>query len=197
MTTQQTKKQTLTTYLIYFTIALLIINFVLIFLPYLEIYQPSFKKTNPILGITTYEDWYTDTASMATFVFPILLPGIPYLFSILSLLSRNKNSSFFKIKDGTLTKPVHFILLKFSAIISAISLIVIYSTSQDAIADLVEHGAYCRLTFFGILNIICTLVFIVLLFVFSHKTKSMFVLVNKTQVDVVEKEQATMTQEIE
>ncbi len=170
-------KQKATKFLIYVTIGLLIVNFILMFLPFVEVYQPSSKKT--VLGVTTYEGWYTDSARIVSLIYPIILTGIPYLCSIISF--RNKKNSFFKIINNTVEKPIRFFWLKFAAIVNAFSIWMVYSEAQSNIGYLIEHGAYCHITTFGVLNICCTIVFLICLFILSHKTKSMFTLVNKTQ----------------
>lgn len=187
-------KRTLNTYLIYAAIALLIINFLLIFIPFVKVYQPSYSKT--VLGITTYEGWDTQSAPMAFFIFPLLLSGIPYLCSIISLsvdLKRKDNcpkkSALMKMKNNTLTKPTHFFWLKFASIANIFAMWITYSQLKSRVHYYEEHGAYCHLTFGGILNIICTISFVVLLFVLSSKSKKMFVIVSKSQmaeINVVE-----------
>lgn len=177
-------KQDFTKYLIYAAIALLIINFLLIFLPFIEIYQPSYSKTT-ILGDKTYEGWYTQSAPMASFIFPIFLTGIPYLCSIVSLLTelskKNGKNIFIKIKNNKLDKPLRFFWLKFASIANAVTMWIVFVMGQSEVEYLEKYGAYCHMTFFGILNVICTVAFMVVLFVLSHHTKLMFTLVNKEQ----------------
>ena len=184
MTCSTQIRQDSTKYLIS-TIALLIINFLLMFLPFVEVYQPSYSKT--VLGVTTYEDWYTQSAPMAMLVFPLFVTGIPYLCSIISLLvslkKKNNKNSFIKIKNNTFNKPIRFFWLKFASIANAIAMWLSYSTLKSSVEYLEKHGAYCRITFFGFMNIICTIAFIVLLFVLSHKTKSVFILISKEQTE--------------
>ena len=184
MTQSTQSKQDKMKYLIYIAIALLFINFVLIFLPFIKIYQPSYSET--VLGITKYKGWYTQFAPMVMFIFPIFFTGIPYLCSIVSVSKsfkmKNNKNSFFKIKNNTLNKPIKFFWLKFGAIANAVAMWIVYSQAQSAVRVYDKYGAYCSITFFGILNILCTVAFIVLLFVLSRKTKAMFTLVNKTQM---------------
>lgn len=179
----QTPKST-AKYMSYAAIALLIINFILIFLPFVEIYQPSYSKN--VLGVTTYEDWYTQSAPMVMFIFPVFLTGIPYLCSIISFSSslrkKNNKNVFLKVINNAVDKPIRFFWLKFGAIANALAMFGVYSMLKSEVEYLEKHGAYCNLTFFGILNILCTIAFIVLLFVISRKTKSMFTLVNKAQI---------------
>ncbi len=155
-------------YMIYGTITLLIINYILMFLPFIEVYQPSYSKT--VLGVTTYGGWYTQLAPMIMFIFPVFLTGIPYLCSIISISTsfrkKNNKNSFFKIINNTIDKPIKFFWLKFAAIANVFSMWIVYSMLQGEVGYLEKHGAYCHLTFFGIMNIICTVVFIV--FLFAH-----------------------------
>ncbi len=192
---EQATKNT-TKYLIYLTIGLLMINFILIFLPFVKVYQPSYSKT--VLGVTKYEGWYTQSAPMVMFIFPIFLTGIPYLCSMISVSNeftkKNNKNSFFKIKNNTLTKPIRFFWLKFASILNLIMMWYAFSNSLDQVAPYMDHGAYCHITFWGVLNIICTIGFIVCLFVLSRQTKSMFTLVNKGQLETTETQQ---TNEIE
>lgn len=177
-------KQDTTKYLIYIGIVLLFINFILLFLPFMKVYQPSYSET--VLGVTTYKGWYTQSAPMVMFIFPIFLTGIPYLCSIISVATsfRKKNSKnkFFKIKNNAVDKPIKFFWLKFGAIANAIAMWIVYSQAQSTVRLYDEHGAYCNITFFGILNILCTAAFFVMLCVLTRKTKAMFTLVNKTQI---------------
>lgn len=192
-------KQDMTKYLIRSVIALLFINFILMFLPFIKVYQPSYSQTN-MFGVTTYKEWYTESASMIKFIFPIFLTGIPYLFSIISLAisikKKNCKNIFFKIKNNTLNKPVKFFWLKFGAIANVFSMWIAHSQIKSMVKMYDEYGAYCNITFFGIVNIICTLAFIVVLFVLSHKTKAMFALVNKSQM-AAEAIQQNQVKEIE
>lgn len=198
MTQSTHPKQESIQYPVYATIALLIVNFILMFLPFIEVYQPSYSKT--VLGVTTYEGWYTQLSSMAMFVFPVFLTGIPYLCSMSSTFTsfrkKNNTSSFFKIINNAVEKPIKFFWLKFAAIANVFDIWIVYSVLQGEVGYLEKHGAYCHLTFFGILNIICTIVFIVLLFALSHKTKTMFTLVHKDQISITD-HQATQENKIE
>ncbi len=188
MTQSTQAQQDKSKYLIYGTIALLIINFILLFLPFIEVYQPSYSKT--VLGVTTYEGWYTQLAPMVMFIFPAFLTGIPYLCSINSVSTsfrkKNNKNSFFKIMNNTVEKPIKFFWLKFASIANCFAMWIVYSMLKDEVGYLEKHGAYCHLTFFGILNIVCTVVFIVLLFILSRKTKTMFTLVNKDQISITD-----------
>ncbi len=188
-------KQTVSKYLIYTAIILLIVNFILLFLPFAEVYQPSYKQT--VLGTTTYGGWYTSSAPMVMFIFPIVLTGIPYLCSIISLLiaalSKKKNSknSFFKIKNNTLNKPIKFFWLKFAAIANVIAMLIVYSMLNEQVGYLQEHGAYCHITFFGILNFVCSIIFFILVRVLSRKTKGMFAFVDKVYIPIADTQQET------
>ena len=195
--TQLTKSnQDKTKYLLYITIALLFMNFILMFLPFAEIYQPSYSKT--VFGVTTYENWYTQSAPMVMFISPVFFTGIPYLCSIISiaasLKNRNSKNNFLKIKNNTVDKPIRFFWLKFGAIANAIEMLSVYLMLQNGVKYLEKYGAYCRLTFFGVLNVLCTAAFIVSLFALSRHTKSMFVLVNKTQISTNDIQQVNENQ---
>ena len=178
-------KQNMTKYLVYAAIALLIINFLLLFLPFIEIYQPSYSET--VMGVKTYGGWYTQRAPMVTFIVPVFLTGIPYLCSIISvstsLRKKNGKNVFMKIKNNELEKPARLLGLKFAAVANLITMLSVYSMSLSEVGSLAKYGAYCNITFFGILNIVFTVVFIIVLFVLSRKTKAMFTLVNKSQLE--------------
>ena len=148
------------------TIALLVLNLVLVFLPFVEVYQPSQSVT--ILGQTTYEGWYTQRAPMALFIFPLVVTALPYIISLCTF----KKSGFAKMLNGTLNKPAKFRLLKFGAVMNLLMMAIFYFSMQDQVYPYVKHGAYCKLNFFGWVNIIFTLVFLVALFILSFKSKT-------------------------
>lgn len=183
--------QRISKYLVYAAFCLLIVNFLLIFFPFIEIYQPSYKVTT--FGGTVYEDWHTDRAPMTQFVIPIYFTGIPYLCSIISLAVswRNKKSinNLVKIKNNTFTKPIRFFWLKAASIINLITMSYVFNNALNSVASLVTdgadgkiilfgilvgNGAYAKITLFGFLNFVCTFSLVVILFVLSRKTKSMF-----------------------
>ncbi len=202
--TQQTphaqgiNKQDIKKYLVYAAIALLALNFLLLFLPAIVTYQPHVKKTSS-LGIT-YDNWHTDRASMVDYLFPVFLTFIPYLGCLFDLITYKlswkkkellqkkfySGKDFIQLLDNTLAKPARFILLKFAAIAHVVVLLIAYAVTKSEAADLawsikynVENGnvledveeVYCHITAFGILNIICSIVFLVLLFVLSYFSK--------------------------
>lgn len=115
------------------------------FLPFIEVYQPSYSKT--VLGVTTYEGWYTQLAPMVMFIFPVFLTGIPYLCSIISVSTsfrkKNNKNSFFKIINNTVEKPIKFFWLKFAAIANGFAMWIVYSMLQGEVGYLEKHGAYC------------------------------------------------------
>lgn len=185
MTQTQTMrpKTDLTGYLVRVAIILLLINFLLIFLPFVEVYQPSYTKTT--LEGKTYEGWYTESASPVMFVVPVLITGIPYLCYIISLFvalnKKTDKNSFLKLKSKTLTKPLHFAWLKVAAIANVITLGIVFLILKGEMDYLEKYGAYCRMTFWGVLNILCSVAFVVLLFVLSRMTSKMFKLVRTAQ----------------
>ena len=197
MTQSTQTKQKVTTYLVYAIVALMFIDFLLIFLPFLEVRQPSYSET--LLGVTTYKGWYTQSASMAEFIVPLVLPGIPYLCSLASfsasLRKKNGKSVFVKIKNGTLEKPIRFFWLKFSAIANVVIMWIFFSFTSSEVDYLVKHGAYCRITFFGVLNIVFTIILAILLFILSITTKAMVTSVNATQTDTEENSQLELIEE--
>lgn len=176
-------KQDTTKYLVYLAIALLFVNFILLFVPFLKVYQPSYKKTQ--FGVTTYEGWYTQSSPMISFIVPAFLPGIPYLCSISSVSAsfrkKNNKNVFFKILNNSIEQPVKFVGLKLGAIANAMIMAIIYSIVKSEAETYAEAGAYCNMTAFGIINIICTVAFLVLLFILSNETKNMFTYVNKSE----------------
>ncbi len=184
MTQSPNPTQDKTKYLAYAAIVLLIINFTLLFLPSIKVHQPSYSKT--LLGVTTYHDWYTEFAPMTKFIVPIILPGIPYLCSIASIgasfRKKNNKNVFFKIINNEIDKPIKFLLLIIGSIVNVITSFIIYSVLSDRVEYLEKHGAYCRFTVFGILNICCSILLTLILLILSFKTKSMFTLVSKEQL---------------
>lgn len=196
---QKFSKQDIKKYLVYTTIALLVLNFLLLLLPAIETYQPHIEKTS-ILGVT-YDNWHTDSASMIDIIFPVFLTALPYLAYLGDLIAyklpwKKKESfqkkfypgkDFIQLLDNTLAKPARFILLKFAAIAHVVVLLIAYAVTKSEANDLawrikynVEKGnvlgdtgeVYCHITVFGILSIICSVIFLVLLFVLSHISKS-------------------------
>ena len=174
------KKSDTMKYLLYAAIALLLLNFILIFLPFMEIYQPSYSKT--VLGQTTYEDWYTRSAPMALFIVPIFLPGIPYVCAMARL--KSKKSPFNKLKTQAFTKKQRFGWLKLGSIFNLFMMIMMWNTAQDTVRPYEEVGAYCRMTIFGVLNFICTLAFIIVLFMLSRKSKAMIPVIANQQGEI-------------
>lgn len=187
--TNQTKNtaKTVTDILVYVAIALLIVNLLLAFLPAVEVYQPSQKKT--VLGVTTYEGWHTTHASMITFIFPIFVTVLPYICSIARL--RSEKSVLMKFKNRTLTKPIRLFWLKFGSILNLVLIFSFYTQLLGDVSPYIKHGAYCRLTVWGIMNIICTVLFIVVLFILSFKSKSMFVMVKTEQIAMADIEESS------
>ncbi len=181
------QKSQISKYLIYAAIILLILNFILIFLPFVKTYQPTQSKTN-IFGETTYEGWHTTHVPAALTGISIFTTAIPYLCSIIaliiSLIRKRNKSAFFKILNDDLKKPIRFFWLKFASIVNLIIIIYLFTETyvSMAIAEYWEYGAYCKLTFFGVLNIICSLAFVISLIIITRKTKSMFVYVNTSQI---------------
>ena len=169
-------KQNVSKYLIYATFVLLIVNFLLIFLPFVEVYQPSQKVTT--LGAITYEGWYTDRASMATFIVPIFFTGIPYICSIISFASSSRKektkNNLAKLKENSFTKPIRFFWLKAASIINLVMMIYVLFNALDQTASLTEYGAYAKITLFGIFNFFSTIALIIILIVLSKKTKAIF-----------------------
>lgn len=157
---------------IYVAIFLLVINFILVFLPFIEVYQPSYKKI--VLGVTTYGGWGTTSAPMAIFIFPLLTTAIPYLIALIGLLPKlRKKSSFTRIVNVDNKKPVRLFWLKFAAITNLIMMWKVYTEALDGILEYMEHGAYCNITSLGWANVIFTIIFIVVLFLLSNKSKKM------------------------
>lgn len=195
---QAINKQDIKKYLVYAAIALLALNSLLLLLPAIETYQPHIQKTS-ILGIT-YDNWHTDSASMIDIVFPAFLTFLPYLAYLGDLIAYKlpwkkkellqkkfyPGKDFIQLLDNTLAKPARFILLKFAAIAHVVVLLIAYAVTKSEADDLagriksnVENGkvledveeVYCHITAFGILSIICSIVFLVLLFVLSYFSK--------------------------
>lgn len=174
MNQEQQPLKNSTRYFIYATIILLIFSFISLFLPFVEIYQPSYSRT--ALGVTTYEDWYTQLAPPLLFILPILTTFIPYFCSIISLLASPRKASknnFKKLKNNTLRKPIRFFWLKFASITYILEMWMFYSIMKGDIDYLEKHGAYCKITPFGIVAILCTALLVILLFLLTKKTKSM------------------------
>lgn len=178
-------KQDLIKYLALGGIALLVINLIFSFLPFVEVYQPSYKETS-ILGIVTYKGWHTDTASMAIFVIPIFLTIIPYSIELFLLgYSSRKNvnyGGFTKIINNRVDKPIRFITPIIGAVSNLVVMPIIYALLNSDITDeLEEAGAYCKLTAIGIMSIVFSVLLIVLLIVLSVMAKNTYGTVNRTQ----------------
>lgn len=179
-------KQDLLKYFALGGIALIIINLIFSFLPFVEVYQPSYKKTSPLLGIVTYEGWHTDTASMVSFIIPIFLTIIPYTIelSLLGYSFRKKLNygGFAKIINDRIDKPIRFISSIIGAAFNIIVMPIIFALINSEIeGDLKEAGAYCKMTVVGIMSIITSVLLIVLLIVLSVMAKKTYTTVNRTQ----------------
>ena len=72
----QTNQNT-TKYLAYVAITLLIINFILIFVPFMAVFAPT--EGGKLLGFQIYKEWKKEFISSATFVFPVFLTVIQAL----------------------------------------------------------------------------------------------------------------------
>ena len=168
--------QTLTKYLTYAALILLILNFALMFFPFLEVYQPSYKQTT-FEGIT-YSGWYTSSLAPWMLLFPILTTAIPYFCSIISApiscARRRGKNNLVKIIRSNVTKPIHFFWLKIATAANIYFMGKAYIECLFEVLDLKVEGAYCNLTFLGCVHIFSSLAFIVLLFVLSQRTKKMF-----------------------
>ncbi len=186
-------KQGTIKYLIYATIILLFINFIFLFLPFVEIYIPSSYKT--ILGHTIYEGWHIESEAMINNALLFILIGIPYIFSIIAILNSLKEktykNTFLKIMNNNIEKPIKLTWLKFGAIVNVICVLGIYLDYSNQIATYSEHGAYCHMTVWGIMNILLALIFTICLFVLSNKIKTMINIHNGVKTETTEEQQVT------
>lgn len=167
-------------YVVYAAIALLIVNFILMFVPFLKINIP-FEKSYSWLAGTTYSDWHKINLPGVACVG--LVTVISYLCSIIALIislkEKNNTSGFFKILNDAVDRPIKFTWLKIGAILNIVSvplnkilLDLIFEMSDVSIDDIPD--AYIRLTFWAVLNIILTVAFVVLLYYLSYKVRSTF-----------------------
>lgn len=108
---------------------------------------------------------------------------ISYLCSIIALIislkEKNNTSGFFKILNDAVDRPIKFTWLKIGAILNIVSVPLnkvlfnlILDISDVSVSDI--PGAYIRLSFWAVLNIILTVVFVVLLYYLSYKVRSTF-----------------------
>ena len=108
-------KQTLTKSLVYLALSLMLINFILLFLPCIEYRMPSYKETT-IFG-TEYKGWYTEGVSPFKIAIPAIVFGLPLALSILTYFS-SRSTQLNRITSDTVTQPSRFLLLKFGAIVN-------------------------------------------------------------------------------
>ena len=159
---------------------LLLVNVLLICRPTIEVYQPRYSKT--VMGVTTYEGWFTDTMSMLEFIFP----PIPYIISLIALSNKKKNV-FIKLFNGECKKSPNFFLIIATAIINLGLFTSYYSDTLDAAARYTEHGAYCRLTGWGQGFVVCTIILLVVAVILSIMAKIVFMKKSKeTPLEPVE-----------
>lgn len=183
VTEQQKAEKAALRRLIFGAAVLLALNFILLFLPVIKVYQPSYVKT--VFGEKIYGGWYTQWAPMVEFIIPAFLPGIFYLYHLsrffTDIRKKSDKSVFTQISKGTLKKPARFTWLKFAAIANIIILLIIYKSLCGDVRSMEDYGAYCHLTFFAWLNIVCSAALAIVLFMLSNKTKSMFMFVSVEQ----------------
>ena len=174
--TQQKSK--LSMYLIYAAIALLIINCILIFIPFVKIYQPSSSKT--VLGVTTYEGWFIESASMAKFIFPLFFT-LPHAFAIGSFRMKKEKSPFIKILKNKVDKPIRFIPLFLTSFANLISMLALFDYLKNEVSVYEKYGAYCHFTAAGVISVIFTIALILVLFVLSYLSTRMVATTNEAE----------------
>ncbi len=179
------QKTKLVMYLLYAAITILIINFVLAFIPFVKVYQPSYSKT--LFGETTYGGWFIDSASMAKFIFPLIFI-LPYAFSIGSFVIKREKSPFVKILKNEVRKPPCFISLLLAAFANLISMFILFIYLKSEVSIYEEHGAYCHFTVGGILSIIFTVALVLVLLFLSHLSTRMITTMNETTNEKIEGE---------
>ena len=165
-----------TVYLVYAAIALLIINFFLVFLPFAEVYQPAYKKT--VMDQVTYEGWYTDRASMFTFIFPLLFV-LPYSLEIGRFFRKKEKSTLAKMMNNTLEKPALFKGILIGAVGYLISMGYLFFKLWGKALVYEEYGAYCHFTAGGVINIIFTVALLAVISVLTYLSRRRFASVNQ------------------
>ena len=166
--------------LIYGVIALLIVNTLLIFIPFAEIYQPSYRETT--LGVTTYKGWYVQSASLVKFLFPVLFI-FPYLSAIGGFMKKKDKSPLVKIMTNKVTKPIYFRGLILAALANLISVFALFNALANKANTYEEYGAYCHFTTGGVLYVVFAIALILVLCALSTLSSKMIV-----ADDIAEKE---------
>lgn len=168
----------------YMGVAVLILNLIFMFIPFVtygldmdgmhESYS-MFRCTWEMITLGVENDGPAALIIVAVFS----IPGIIYICSTVSaLLSRftkiKRKSPLINIADNNVQKRSRFVLLKLGAILNLLFIIFWHAEFKSELSSsMLELGAFCRLTFFGWLNIILTVYFIVLLFVLSSASKAL------------------------
>ncbi len=171
MTNEKTKHPTATLIkgLVYLAISLLLINVVLaLFIPALEVYQPS--KGNTDLGI--YVDWYVNTATMLEFIFPIIFI-LPQALVVGGVVRKKENSPLVKMLNNTVDKPIKFKMAIVSTVAYLISMYLVYILLKNDISVYEKQGGYCRFTAGGVISIIVNIVIVLVLVALSLLSKQM------------------------
>ena len=156
--------------LIYGAIALLIVNTLLIFIPFAEIYQPSYSETT--LGVTTYKGWYIQFASPVKFLFPVLFI-FPYLSAVGAFMQKKDKSPFIKIMTNKVTKPIYFRGLILAALANLISIFALFNALADKANAYEKYGAYCHFTTGGVLYVVLAIALILVLCALSSLASKM------------------------
>ncbi len=170
--------------LVYAAFALMLINFFAIFIPYVEIYQPSYSEKN-LLGTVEYGGWFTSSASLFKFIVPVFF-SIPYLITAEGLLQKKENNSLFKLLSNKVDAPIGFKLLL--APIANLAFLYFSFNYLERKASVYEaHGGYCHFTAGGTLYIICAIALIAVLLALSILSKQMVCTQQETFEDIADK----------
>ena len=163
-------KQTLTKSLVYLALSLMLVNFILLFLPCIEYRMPSYKETT-IFG-TEYKGWYTEGVSPFKIVIPAVVFGLPLALSILTYFS-SRSTQLNRITSDTVTQPSRFLLLKFGAIVNIATICIANSFFSDEVSFYEKYGSYCKITGGGYAGIILSIALFIVLFVLTILSKTM------------------------
>ncbi len=153
-------------------IVVLLIDLVIVFLPFLKLNEPSWRKTSPLTGEVTYGGWHITRFSMITLVFPAILVAVPYLVTLVMWCRYLKPRVIFeKFLEKMSNKKRGFAWLKITAFLNLGFIILFTAISKSGVSQYAEYGAYARLTFLGWLNVLFTLTLIAFTLVFSYYSK--------------------------
>lgn len=159
--------------MIFAAIILVVVNLVMLVLPFCEVYQPT-RKVTSILG-TVYEGWHLSRNSLVS-----VLVGIPvaigYIITLIKWCRGAQPNKIYANRKAVMSKKINkFILLKISSIFSVVMPIFLYTGANSSVSSYKEYGAYCNFTFFGVVGIITNIALFVALIYLSGASKSLYI----------------------